>query len=147
MPKNDFFPLPPQRVVVRTYLTHKRSFTAPGNANQYPFMCNRKLQSVRDHVSSPLKDLLGFSREQLRTATISYNPMAFLMAIPVTKSQLFPKHLFQHWVRLALDLPFEECSPVCDACGAKQDVTGHHPTCHMRKARRRCLEARSQPCH
>jgi hypothetical protein len=39
-------------------------------------MCNRKLQTVRDHASSPPKDLLGFSREQLVSATITYNPLA-----------------------------------------------------------------------
>ena len=130
---NSFFPLPPQRVVVRTYLTIKRSLTAVHNASHYPFMCNRQLQIIKDHHLSPLKDLLGFSQEQLRTASISYNPMAFLMAIPVTKWQLFPKHLFQHWVRLALDLPFDDCERTCEACGKQQDDTGHHrATCASR---------------
>ena len=79
------------------------------------------------HHLSPLKDLLGFSQEQLRTASISYNPMAFLMAIPVTKWQFFPKHLFQHWVRLALDLPFDDddCERTCEAYG---QTAGRHGT-------------------
>ncbi len=128
-----FFPIPPQRVVVRTYLTIKRSFTASDHANQFPFMSNRHLQCIRDHLSSPLHALLGFSPQQLRTVSITYSPLAFLMAISVTKWQLFPKHLFQHWVRLALDLPFEGCSQICEACGAQQDVTGHHrATCSKR---------------
>lgn len=122
----SFFPLPPQRVIVRSYLTLKHPTTSTDNANQYPFMCNRKLQTVRDHTVSPLKDKLGFTREQLRTASISYNPMAFLMAIPVTRWQLFPKGLFQHWVRLALDLPFDDCQSVCKHCGQPQDDSGHH---------------------
>ena len=131
-----FYPLPPQRVVVRTYLTSTRSFTAPDHALQYPFMCNRKLQTIREHASSPLKDMLGFSRQQLESASISYNPMAFLMSIPVTKWQLFPKHLFQHWVRLALDLPFEECASACQFCGQTQDDSGHHrATCSKASSR------------
>jgi hypothetical protein len=119
--------------VTRSHLTIKRSFTAVHNASHYPFMCNRQLQIIKDHHLSPLKDLLGFSQEQLRTASISYNPMAFLMAIPVSKWQLFPKHLFQHWVRLALDLPFDDCERTCEACGKQQDNTGHHrATCSSR---------------
>ncbi len=73
-----------------------------------------------------LKDSLGFSTKQLETASISYNQMAFLMAIPVPKWQLFPRHLFQHWVRLALDLPFDDCASPCQHCGQPQDETGHH---------------------
>ncbi len=61
------------RVVIRSYLTVKNSFTAPGHASQYPFMCNRKLQTqaVREHASSSLKDFLGFLREQLKSAAIT----------------------------------------------------------------------------
>jgi hypothetical protein len=127
-PRSDgtFYPLPPQRVVVRTFLTCVRSFPAPDHASQFPCMCNRKLQTIRDHASSPLKDMLGFSQQQLQSASISYNPMAFLMSIPVTKWQLFPKHLFQRWVRLALDLPFDECASTCEFCGQTQDESGHH---------------------
>jgi len=99
-------------------------------------MCNRQLQTVKNHASSPLKDMLGLSAKQLETTTISYNPMAFLMAIPVTKWQLFPKHLFQRWVRLALDLPFDECASVCQFCGQIQDESGHHrATCSKAASR------------
>jgi len=135
-PDDTFFPIPPQRVIVRTFLAVRRPFTAPDHANQYPFMFHRKLQTIRDHTSSPLKDKLGFSRQQLKTASITYNPMAFLMAIPTTKWQLFPKHLFQHWVRLALDLPFEDCAVNCPFCGEPQDTTGHHrATCKKTASR------------
>lgn len=89
-------------------------------------MCNRKLQTIRDHASSPLKDKLGFSQRQHLSASISYNPMAFLMSILVTKWQLFFKHLFQRWVRLALDLLFDECTSICEFCGHTQDESGHH---------------------
>jgi hypothetical protein len=44
----------------------KNAFTTPDQANQYPFVCDRKLQTVRDHASSPLKDVLGSFQEQLK---------------------------------------------------------------------------------
>ena len=125
-PTGSFFPIPPQRVVVRSHLVEKHPSTSPDFHDTFPFMCNRKLQAIRDHTSSPLKDLLGFTKKQKETATITYNPMAFLMAIPATKWQLFPKHLFKTWTRLALDLPFEDSTPICKFCGQQQDDTGHH---------------------
>jgi len=65
-PDDKCLPLPPQRVIVRSYLTVKNAFTASDQANQYPFVCNCKLQTVWDHASSPLKDVLGFSQGQLK---------------------------------------------------------------------------------
>ncbi len=107
-PREDetFFPIPPQRVIVQTYLS-----SMPKDAIvQHLTMNDSKLQIVCDHSSSVLKGNLGLSHQQLKTTAIAYNLMAFLMAIPVTKWQLFPKHLFQLWVRLALDLPFDMCA-------------------------------------
>jgi hypothetical protein len=58
------------------------------------------------------------------------------MAIPVTRWQLFPKPLFQHCVRLALDLPVDKRPQTCPGCGIAQDVTGHHrATCSKRASR------------
>jgi hypothetical protein len=52
--------------------------------------------------------------------------MAFLMAIPVSKWQLFPKHLFQQWVGLVLDLQFDMFASQCQWYGLPQDDSGHH---------------------
>jgi hypothetical protein len=135
-PDDKCLPLPPHGAIVGSYLTVKNAFTASDQANQYPFMCNGKLQTVWDHASSRLKDVLGFSREQLKSATITYYPLAFLMAIPVTRWQLFPNPFSQHWARLALDLPVDERPQTCPGCGIAQDATGHHRAmCSKRDSR------------
>jgi hypothetical protein len=63
------------------------------------------------------------------------------MAVSVTtKWQLFPKHLFQHWVRLAFDLPCDNVNARAKLA-AKQDDTGHHrATC---ASRHKVMETRS----
>jgi hypothetical protein len=62
--------------------------------------------------------------------------MAVLMAIPVTKWQLFPRHLIQRWVRLALDLPFDMFASQCQWCGQPQDDSEHHhATCSKAASR------------
>jgi hypothetical protein len=137
-PRHDgtFYPIPPQRVIVRTYLASQPTdFSLPQDL-QPPSTGTRNLQVVRDHSSSVLKDKLGLSRQQLKTTAIVYNPMAFLMAIPVTKWQLFPRHLFQRWVRLVLDLPFDTFASKCQWCGQPQDDSGHHhATCSKAASR------------
>jgi hypothetical protein len=92
LPKSDrtFYPIPPQRVIVLTYLSSQPNDSASPQGPRLPSADTRTLQVVHNHGSSILRDKLGFSRQQL----IAYNPMAFLMAIPVSKWQLFPKHLF-----------------------------------------------------
>jgi hypothetical protein len=112
-PDGTFFPIPPQRVIVRTYLSSHPNDSASPQGLRLPTAGNRTLQVVRNHGSSILKDKLGFSRQQLNSMEIAYNPMAFLMAIPVSKWQSFPKHLFQRWIRLVLDLPFDMCASLC----------------------------------
>ena len=124
--KGQFFPLPPQRVIVRSHLSVKQCYNGDARHLDQSPAGHRHVQTIRDHTSSLLKDALGFSSAQLKTKTMVYNPMAFLMAIPVTKWQLFPKQLFQRYVRLACDLPFDDLPSICQSCGQRQDEYGHH---------------------
>jgi hypothetical protein len=65
LPKSDgtFYPIPPQRVIVCTYLSSQLNHSASPQGPRLPSADTRTLQVVRNHGSSILRDKLGFSRQ------------------------------------------------------------------------------------
>ena len=107
--QGTYVPIPPQRIIVRAFVRERHAHKGQTWQGDHKEIKRRQSKYfVSNHGTSVLRPWLGIQKQHWEKFRIGYNPLGFMMSVPVTAYHVFPKHLWKTWILFTLGLPSQD---------------------------------------